>query len=62
MNGLELMREGVAPLMRRGPDGVHREVRQTRQVSWDEVKRMEAIAFAVRTTVALARVRQEEGR
>jgi hypothetical protein len=37
MNGLELLRQGLAPLLRREQDGVHREVRVTRQVSWDEV-------------------------
>jgi len=63
MEGLELMREGEAPLMRREQDGVHREVRSIRQVSWDEVARAVVKAKALETTHrwtgALALARKE---
>jgi hypothetical protein len=40
MNGLELLRLGLAPQMRRHPDGVFREIRrEPRQVRWTEVVR-----------------------
>jgi len=37
MNGLELIRNGLAPQVRRDPDGVYREVRAPRAVTWAEV-------------------------
>jgi hypothetical protein len=54
MNGLEMQRLGLAPLMRRDEDGVHREIRRTvRRVSWVDVERvLGARALCVRAMQA----------